>query len=281
MKLKQRLALGILKQKIKFYSAFSKKAAAKIVFKYLCTPNAEPLKERPLIYRQGKPAKFMINGKKIRGHKWNHPQENRVLILHGFSSGAYKFDKYVISLINKGYEVIAFDAPAHGRSEGKTITVVEYKDMIKKAIYKFGPINKFIAHSFGGLALCLALEDIEHDENTRVALVAPATETTSSMDYALKVLGITDKRIRDEVDNIIYDISGNPPEWYSIKRAMANIKARILWIHDDTDNVTPVKDVKKIQEKEFQNIEFMFTHNLGHHKIYNEKNIKDTITDFL
>jgi pimeloyl-ACP methyl ester carboxylesterase len=281
MKLMQRLAIGLFKQKIKFYASFSKREAARECFKMFCTPENDPLKETPLIYRQAKRAKFMIDGKKIRGHRWNHPKDDRVLILHGFSSAAHKFDKYIVTMMNKGYEVVAFDAIAHGESEGKTINAIEYKEMIKKAIYKFGPFNKYIAHSFGCLALTLALEEVDHDENTRIAFISAATETTSALDYAYKALNLDDKKIRDEIDNVIYEITGNQPEWFSIKRAMPNIKAKILWVHDEDDRVTPYKDVLKVQEKHFPNIEFMITNGLGHQKIYHEKDVKDAITKFL
>jgi pimeloyl-ACP methyl ester carboxylesterase len=281
MKLRQRIAIGLLKRKIKFYALFSKKKAAKVAFKAFCTPDAPPPKISPIIYQQSKRVKFMLDGKKIRGHRWNHPQDNKVLILHGFSSAAYKFDKYVISLINKGYEVIAFDAPAHGRSQGRTTNAVEYKEMIKKVIYKFGPINKFLAHSFGGIALSLALEEMEHDENTRVALIAPVTETKTSIDIALKTLHIRDKKIRKEIDTIIHELSGNPTEWFSIRRALLNISAKILWVHDEDDHVTPLRDVLKVQEKHFPNVEFVFTKGLGHHNIYTDNVIKSNVTEFL
>ncbi len=281
MKIMQRLALSLFRRKIKFYAAFSKRKAAKECFKYFCTPENSSLKETPLIYRQAKRAKFLFDGKKIRGHRWNHPKDDRVLILHGFSSSAYKFDKYIIAMMNKGYEVAAFDALAHGKSEGHTLNVVEYKEMIKKIIYKFGPFNKFIAHSFGCLALALALEEVDHDENTRVAFIAAATEISSTIDYAYKLASLNDKRIRDEIDNVIYEATGNDTAWFSIKRAMHGIKAKILWVHDEDDKVTPFKDVKKVQEKNFPNIEFMITNGLGHQKIYLEKDVKDAITKFL
>lgn len=281
MKLKQRLSIGLLKTKVKFYSLLSTKAAAKVVFDALCTPNAPAPKESPIIYRQSKRVKFMLDGVKVRGHRWNHPKDNRVLILHGFSSTSHKFDKYIISLINKGYEVIVFDAPGHGKSEGKTLTAPQYKEMIKKVIYKFGPINKFIAHSFGALALSLALEEIEHDESTNVVFIAPATETKTILDHALKLLKIHNKKIRHEIDHIIQKISGNPTEWFSIKRAMMNIKANILWLHDEEDDITPAKDAKKVQEKNFPNIKFVFTKGLGHQRIYHDDFIKKAVIEFI
>ena len=81
-------------------------------------------------------------------------------------------------LENKGYEVLAFDAPAHGDSEGSTVNAIEYSEMIKKVIELYGPVEAFIAHSFGGIAISLALEQIPHDANTKIVFIAPATETT-------------------------------------------------------------------------------------------------------
>ena len=34
--------------------------------------------------------------------------------------------------IKQGYEVLAFDAPAHGQSEGKTSNLLDYMEMIRK-----------------------------------------------------------------------------------------------------------------------------------------------------
>ena len=65
-------------------------------------------------------------------------------------------------LIKKGYEVLAFDAPAHGESTGKTINAVVYKDLVLIFGSSYGPIDSFVTHSFGGLALVLALEEIPH-----------------------------------------------------------------------------------------------------------------------
>jgi alpha-beta hydrolase superfamily lysophospholipase len=63
-------------------------------------------------------------------------------------------------LVKKGYEVIAFDAPAHGDSSGKTANAFQYRDAIKAVYEKFGPMHSFIAHSFGGLALSLFMEEL-------------------------------------------------------------------------------------------------------------------------
>lgn len=184
-------------------------------------------------------------------------------------------------LVQKKYEVLAFDAPAHGGSEGKTVNAVEYAAMIKKIIALYGPVQGFIAHSFGGIAVCLALEEMPHDKNTKLVLIAPATETSSAIDGAFTILGLKSKALRKSFDEVIFNKSGKETTWFSVRRALKNIKATVLWIHDEADNITPVSDALKVKEDHLSNVHFMITKGLGHSKIYRDATVKKAATDFL
>ena len=70
-------------------------------------------------------------------------------------------------------------------------------------------------------------------------------------------------------------------EWFSIARAMKNITAQVLWIHDEDDDITPMKDAIKVKEANFPNIHFHITNGLGHRKIYGDLTIKNKVLDFL
>ncbi|UEG49304.1 alpha/beta hydrolase [Ferruginibacter lapsinanis] len=282
MKLRQRLIFAFFRRKIKFIAAFSKQKAAEEAFKILCTPFPPDRDTMPLIYQQAKSVKFVLHGKKVRGYRWkNSGSVKRVLIIHGFSSASHRFEKYIISLLNRGFEVLAFDAPAHGRSQGRTINALDYRDMIVKAIDRFGPIDHFIAHSFGGLALCLALEDIKDNEKFKVALIAPATETTTTIRNMLGMLKISDKSMMNEIENLIFKVSHQQIEWFSIKRAMNKIRSSVLWVHDKDDEITPYADVVELEEKQLPNITFYVTNGLGHHKIYNNDDVREQVINFL
>jgi len=262
-------------------ASISKRKAAEEAFTLFCTPLIKPIKEIPQLFKEAESLQFESNGLKVQGYRWNHPQQKKVMVLHGFSSAACKFERYIASLIDKGYEVLAFDAPAHGNSEGKTVNVVQYSDMVKKAMSLYGPIDSFIAHSFGGLAISLTLEVIPHDEHTKVVFIAPATETTSAVKTAFEILQLNNSKVKEIFNNIIYELGGKPTEWYSIKRAMKNIKAKILWIHDEDDDVTPIADVLKVKEDQYPNIEFIFTKGLGHRKIYRDNAVRSAVINFL
>ncbi len=279
MKLTQKIGISYIKTKIKILSLLSKKKAAANAFEIFCTPFGKPKrKEQP---KNAEPLQFSINNLLVHGHRWNHPQPKKVLLLHGFSSAAQKFDRYVNPLIKKGYEVLSFDAPAHGHSEGTTTNALEYSHMIAKAVELYGPVNSFIAHSFGGIGLSLAMENIAHDANTKIVFIAPATETTSAIDGALAILKIKNPAIRKEFDNIIFKKSGKPTEWFSVRRALKNITAQILWLHDEDDDITPLSDALKVKADNHSNINFVITKGLGHRKIYHDATVKKAILNFL
>ena len=272
--------LRYLRTKFKVLSAISQKKAAREAFKLFCTPFIMPVKQPSSIFDTAEFLDLNLNNNILKGYRWNYPSEKKILLLHGFSSGAKNFHHFVTPLIKKGYEVMAFDAPAHGISEGTTVNAVDYADMIKKIIELFGPVKNFIAHSFGGLAVCLALEEIVHDENTKLVLIAPATETTSAVDHAFKLLKIKNNGVRKEFNKIIYSINGKPTEWYSVKRALKKLEAKIIWVHDKEDDTTPFKDVENVMKEKFLNVQFEITKGLGHSRIYRDPQIVGLVVDF-
>lgn len=280
MKLAQRIALKYIRTKFKLLSAISKKKAAGKAFELFCTPQKRNKKKLPKIFDQGEKLEISVEGKKIYGWRWNHPSQKKAMILHGFESSAINFDRYVKPLINKGYEVLAFDAPAHGRSSGKKITAPLYKQTILEVYRLFGPVQSFIAHSFGGLAVSLALEEINHSNEYKLVLIAPAAETTTAIDTFFKFLEL-DRGIRSEFEKLIVKKGGVSSAWYSIRRAMKHIRAKVLWVQDEDDEITPMADVEKVMKENYPNIEFLITKGLGHRRIYRDNKVTRQIIDFL
>ena len=287
MKLSQRLAIGYIRTKFKLLAAISKKKAAAKAFELFCTPQRRNLKQPPKIFDRAEKIQLKVEGILVKGWRWQKEQDaslknlsRKVLILHGFESSAVNFDRYVRPLLRKGYEVLAFDAPAHGRSGGKMINAPLYKKTIQAVYKQFGPVHSFMAHSFGGLSLCLAMEEISHTPDYRLVLIAPATETTTAIGTFFSFLKL-DPAIRPEFDKVIIKKGGVSPSWYSIKRAMKHIKAQVLWIHDEDDDTTPLSDALKVKEENFPNIRFVITKGLGHRRIYRDNKVTKLIVDFL
>jgi alpha-beta hydrolase superfamily lysophospholipase len=262
------------------YAAFSIRAAGNYALKLFLTPVRNLPKTTPSIFKEGENIEVTLGQHQLVGYRWNHPQKKKVMILHGFSSTIMKFDHFVKPLMQQGYEVIAIDAPAHGKSSGKQTTVLEYRDMIEKVHKTLGPIDAFVAHSFGGLALSLFLEHHPNQHNIKAVLIAPATETSTAIETFCRFLKI-DEKVKKKMKELIFERSGIRAEDFSISRVASKIKANVLWIHDENDEVTPLKDALKIKEAHYPNFQFIVTKELGHRKIYRDNKVKQAVFEFL
>jgi pimeloyl-ACP methyl ester carboxylesterase len=280
MKLEQKIAVRYLRMKFGLLSFISKKKAAEKALDLFRTPQHRTKKPLQGIFDKAEKLQFDLEDVCIRGYRWNQNGNKKVLIIHGFQSSVLNFEQYIQALFNKGYEVLAFDAPGHGLSGGNMITAPLFAKMITTIYEKFGPIGSYLAHSFGCLSLSIALENIKHDDSCRVVFIAPATETKTAIDHFFEFLRLDDD-VRQKFDELITSIGGHPAEWYSIRRAVRNIKAKVLWLHDEDDQQTPISDALKVKRENLPNIKFVITKGLGHRRIYRDPKVMQAIVDFL
>ena len=172
----EKLTLFSLKSSIKIASLISSQWGASIAFNIFCTPYRKPRNVPPPIFQQATAFDVQVDGLTIYGYRWNPNALKKILILHGFESRAYNFDRYIAPLLKKGYGVVAMDGKAHGNSEGKTTTAPEYAEMIRVLEQKLGKFDGFISHSFGGIALCLYQET--HSNPAAKMVLAPGRFST-------------------------------------------------------------------------------------------------------
>lgn len=251
-----------------------------MAFDLFSTPQYRNVKKRPPIFKEAEWLKESFQQYEVVGYRWNRGGAKRVLIIHGFESSVINFDHFVRPLIKLGYEVLAFDAPAHGRSSGKRVNALIYRDMILFLYEKYGPIHSYMAHSFGSLAVALALEKLPRLDEQRLVLIAPLTETTRALESFFSLLRITPP-VQEAFGQIIEDLSGQPPEWYSLRRIVPTLSGKILWLHDTEDKVTPWVDAEPIQKMGLPHVEFVVSSGLGHRRIYRDNQVKKKIISFL
>jgi pimeloyl-ACP methyl ester carboxylesterase len=282
LKMNQKLALRYVRARLNILSLVSPRKAAVKAFRYFCTPRQRVTKKGSALFEGGERLSFRLDKHTIRGHRWTPAgqPEKRVLIVHGWESASRNFEGYVGPLLKKGYEVLAFDAPAHGRSGGRHTTLPDYVNMLRAVEQGFGPMDAYMGHSLGGLALALLLENTPHHPETRLVLVAPAVETTTAVAAFSKLLRLS-AEVTAAIDDYVQEISGHPFAWYSLRRALHQVQAGILYLQDEEDRVTPASEAELVRQDGHHNIRFVFTKGLGHKKIYKDAESMQMIVDFL
>jgi predicted alpha/beta hydrolase family esterase len=283
MNLWLRIMIGYYKQKLQIVGMFSTRKAAMMAFDLFCTPFTNTTQKRvPTIFQQSDATSFKLHDLTIRGFQWKSslPNPKKVLIVHGFSSYAYKFEGFIAPLKELGFEVFAFDAPAHGNSDGKRINALLYKEMILEAEKLFGPFYAIIAHSFGGISAALAMEQMPFPEQRKLILIAPATETKTAVNNFFKVVTANDAIIKD-FEQYILEMTGQSFAYFSTARVIRTIPSSVLWVHDQDDKICTYSDMKDLVNEGIDGTEFLVTKGLGHNKIYLDPSVRQQIVKFI
>jgi len=222
-----------------------------------------------------------FKGLNLHGWKWRpeHFNGKKILIVHGFDSCSYRFERYVAPLNHAGFEVYAFDAMGHGLSDGNRINALYYSQAILKIDELFGSFYGIMAHSLGGLAAAIAFEQMKGIEKRKLVLIAPTTETTTAVGNFLRFVPVH-KKTKDAFHELIEAVGQRPISYYSTSRVVQHIHAPMLWIHDEDDSICPYSDTLPIQKMSLPHLEFITTKGLGHSGIYRHDAVFEKIIGF-
>ena len=93
-----------------------------------------------------------VHGKAVKCWKWGSGPG--ILLAHGWNGRGIQLHHFIEPLLSKGYSVIAYDAPGHGESQGKTSSYFEFTDTIRTLLNSSNGhnIQGVIAHSLGASA---------------------------------------------------------------------------------------------------------------------------------
>lgn len=200
--------------------------------------------------------------------------ENKILLVHGWSGRGTQLFKIADELLNVGYSTISFDAPAHGKSPGKTTIMVDFIAAILEIDKQFGPFEAAIGHSLGGMSVLNAIKKglkVNH-----AVIIGSGDIVQDIMDDFVAKLKLKpsisvrlrlhfEKKYKEDMDS------------FSGFLAAKETTIPVLVIHDNNDSEVPVKAGIHIH-KYLKNGELLLTNGLGHRKILgNHKVIEKTI----
>jgi pimeloyl-ACP methyl ester carboxylesterase len=93
----------------------------------------------------------------LQGWAWGRTGRPRVLLVHGFGGRASQMGALGDHLARAGFEALAFDGPAHGRSPGRRTDPFDTSEALLRVGREWGPFAAVVGHSFGAGCLTFAL----------------------------------------------------------------------------------------------------------------------------
>ena len=220
--------------------------------------------------------RILVDDVHLQIYRWKNEGE-RILLVHGWESNSARWEKCVKRLHELGYEVIAFDAPAHGLSEGKVLHVPLFARCIAKVQEKF-KTRIAVGHSAG--AMSLIYHEHAHDQQNafqKLVLLGAPSEMTRIINDMAKVLG-TEKHITKELDNFFKQKFGFYFHEFSIAEFAKTAKANTLVIHDKYDRVANANAARDIAGN-LENGQLIITEGQGHS--LNSPNVIDQYVNFI
>ena len=277
----QRLVIEYYRAKLNLMHVINARWAAASAVDLFQKPYSKPRRKVPPIFKSAKKLQLASGSEKLVGYHWipDQPTGKKMLIVHGFAGSCYSFDKYIGPALAKGYEVIAYDAPGHGKSSGKRLNLISYKWTLEDVLKHHGLFDSYITHSLGGMSLMLALEGYEQHKGN-IILIAPLVEAQRAAESFLGFLQVP-TRLRSEFEKEITERAGHPMTWFSMPRLVKEYSGKVLWIHDRDDDTTPFKDVVPIKQNPPAHVELMVTSGLGHSRIYRDNTVRKKVLEML
>lgn len=192
-----------------------------------------------------------------------------VFLVHGWGGSGDQMAGFVDALVERGYQAVVLDLPAHGASAGKKTQVVECSDALLAAARAFGEPTGIIAHSFGAAAATLALSR----GLTAEALVFLAP--LPSLDHGVHQFAQRARLPLDVMDRaarLIERELGVDRTTIDLTEAGPRLRLPLLCIHDASDRVIPLERTREVVER-WPSARLLETEGLGHRRLLRSQEV--------
>jgi pimeloyl-ACP methyl ester carboxylesterase len=198
-----------------------------------------------------------------------------VVLTHGWGSRAGRFSTLARSLMDAGFGVVLFDAPAHGASRGTQASLPQFSLALRAVADAVGPVYGLIGHSLGGAAVSLALSNGLAAERA-ILLAPPADVVLFSRAFAdhLRIPLRAHDLMRRNLETRLR-IRWAELHIPSLARKMTT---PALIVHDRDDEDVPYAHGEQIADA-WPAAEFLATRGLGHRSVVRDPEvIRRTVT---
>jgi alpha-beta hydrolase superfamily lysophospholipase len=169
-----------------------------------------------------------------------------VILVHGWISHAARLSDLISAFGARGRRVVAFDAPAHGRSAGRNADLFSFRDAIAAVSHYCGTPGAVLAHSFGAIATIHWLSEARPPLRAAVLVGLPRDVGYLFESFTL-ALALNDEVIR-RTRALFLARYGQEPEAFSAHALAAQIHLPVLLVHGDADEFIPVAQAEEVAE---------------------------------
>lgn len=258
---------------------YAPSVAAHLAFSVLARPPRPEVRDWHLLLRKRALHRQLTCGaNQLAVYEWGSGPT--IMLVHGWGSHATHMGRMVLPLVEAGYRVIAFDAPAHGLSSGRTTDLVEFARSIAAVAGDAGSLHAIVAHSFGAAMALYAARDWGVDTQ-KMVMISTFEHFNWFLDAFADQIGLS-PQVMQRVRDMQVQRYGGRLDWsrMSVVDMARTSGLELLVVHDQDDKEIPVAHGLAVAAVG-PNAHFCGTRGLGHQLVVRNAAVIAQVVDFV
>jgi pimeloyl-ACP methyl ester carboxylesterase len=260
---------------LKLFGSLFPKVLAPLALRLFLTPFRIPAGEKEKAQAKLASQKYLyFRNSKIAVYDWggNGP---KVLLVHGWSGRGTQMGSIALWLQAQGYHPFSFDAPGHGKSNGKTCSMLAFSETINFIQEEYGMVMA-VGHSLGGASLILSQS--MGQRFFQIATISAPASVADAMTQFGKRLGWSRALLANTMEYTENKFNT------TLESVSAASLSQTIWcdglvIHDEGDQEVTVRNAEIIHAG-WKNSSLVHTQNLGHFKILHHEQTFQALAGF-
>lgn len=213
---------------------------------------------------------------RLIGWHWGRKQDPRVILVHGWGGRGTQLKRFIAPLLERGFSVIAFDAPGHGMTGGPDSSLPHFLRGLEAVLDHLGPVHALIGHSLGGAVASMIMARRPQAIARGVLVAAPASLTESTWRVAAALNWPS--ALRAAVQRRIEYRFGVAWSEFEVGHRVGN--QALLVIHDRHDHEVPFTEALRYAGT-WPNARVLETEGLGHRRLLTDTKVIGAVSEFI
>ena len=220
-----------------------------------------------------------FDGEDLPVYTWKPKSNPRgtVLVVHGWGGKSTDFYSFISPLTQQGFEVVAFDGPAHGISSKKQTSLPELSSFLVEVARRLNSVDVVIGHSLGGSVIFHALQN-GLLANKLVIINNPAQPEGLMQSFLTRINASPE--VGNYIRNTIKNQFGSTFESLCSISTAEDCQIPTLVVHDKHDKEAPILHMEVLQSK-LPHARYLVTEKLGHKRILRDSELIDQVLSFI
>ena len=237
-----------------------------------------PVKEKAWV-KKARKSRIVIREKKIQVYEWGDTKHPGILFIHGWAGRGTQFRKFFDPFIQSGFRIISFDGPAHGKSEGRRTSVLEFEEVVRALWLRENQPVGVIAHSFGGtVSLYAAFKGLPI---SKLIMIGTPIIGDLVIKGFLKAVNGSEKTAEEFKKHLLLKY-GREFREFSAEYLLTQLQDPIdlMIVHDEDDRESPIQHAEEAI-KLYPSAKMMRTKGLGHNRILRDQKVIEACLAFI